>query len=211
MDGDRTVNAATLRPYLLSARLAIARFGWLSNLACLLCMAGLAAWGWGVPQLRAQLDLQRHAISAVRQAMLQADIPAPPPARPIAEERLANFYDVLGDRRYAEQQIKTLFAIAAKAQLALSQAEYRPAFDRNGRYHTYQIVLPVKGSYAAIRQFCEQTLLAIPFASLDEMSFRRDAIGNRVLEAKLHITLYLGDPNSPAQAGSILTATSEDR
>ena len=75
----------------------------------------------------------------------------------------------------------------------MSRADYKFGADRNGRYRTYQIVLPVKGSYSAIRQFCEQTLLAIPFASLDEMNFKRDAIGSSTLEAKLHFTVYLAD------------------
>ena len=42
-------------------------------------------------------------------------------------------------------------------------------------------------------------LMAIPFASLDEINFRRDAIGSRTLEAKLRFTLYLNDVPAVAQ------------
>ncbi|MGZ3158645.1 MAG: hypothetical protein ACXU7H_06145, partial [Burkholderiaceae bacterium] len=61
---------------------------------------------------------------------------------------------------------------------------------------------PVKGQYQAIRKFCEQTLLAIPFASLDEINFKRDEITNSTLEAKLHFTLYLSDASTSGQAPS---------
>ena len=53
--------------------------------------------------------------------------------------------------------------------------------------------LPVKGSYGAIWQFALGALRAIPFASLDDIGFRRDSIGDPVVEARLRLTLYLKD------------------
>jgi hypothetical protein len=88
------------------------------------------------------------------------------------------------------------FALADKAGLVLSKGEYREAFDSNARVYTYQLTLPVKGSYRAIRDFAMQSLRAIPFASLDEISFRRDAIGDANVEARLRFTLYLRDQQS---------------
>ena len=119
--------------------------------------------------------------------------PPPAPASAGPNENLALFYDTLGERRYAEQQVKTLFALAAKSGLVLSQGEYKGAFEQNGRFHTYQVNLPVKGSYGAIWQFGMQALRAIPFASLDEISFRRDTIGEPTVEARVRLTLYLAD------------------
>ena len=58
---------------------------------------------------------------------------------------------------------------------------------------TYQIVLPVKGGYQPLWQFAMQGLRDMPFASLDEVSFRRDAIAEPVVEARLRFTLYLKD------------------
>lgn len=175
----------------LHIRLALMRFGWSNGIAGMLCIAGAAGWLWGMPYLRILADAQQKAVSRAQQSLRSAESPAPAVQRSVAEERLANFYDSLGEKRYAEQQVKTLFAIAAKTGLTLNQAEYKFAFDRNGRYHSYQINLPIKGAYGAIRQFCEQMLLAIPFASLDKIHFKRDAIASPMLEAKLRITLYL--------------------
>jgi hypothetical protein len=185
-----TVNFAALG---LQLRLAFARFGLGNGIACVICIVGAASWTWGLPHLNAQLEIHQQSLNRAQQ-ILQASQTAPPEVqKPLAEQRLESFYDTLGERRFSEQQIKTLFSLAQKSGLTLHQAEYKSTADKNGRFHTYQIVLPVKGSYGAIREFCEQTLLAIPFASLDELSFKREAIASGAVEARLRFTLYLSD------------------
>ena len=116
---------------------------------------------------------------------------APVPAAP--RDNLDAFYGALGQRRYVEQQVKTLFGLAAKSGLVLSQGEYKSARDRSARVSTYQVNLPVKGSYAAVWQFALSALRTIPFAALDDVSFRRENIGDPVVEARLRFTLYLAD------------------
>jgi len=123
-----------------------------------------------------------------------AAAPVPVPAAPV--DNLDAFYGTLGQRRYAERQLKTLFGLAAQNGLTLSQGEYKSGFDRNARVHTYQVNLPVKGSYAAIWQFAMAALRAIPFAALDDISFRRDSIGDPAVEARLRLTFYLSDEGS---------------
>jgi hypothetical protein len=115
------------------------------------------------------------------------------PAPAQAPDNLAAFYGALGERGSAEQQVKTLFALATKSGLVLRQGEYKAGHDRNAHVYTYQVNLPVKGSYQAIWQFAMAALRAIPFASLDEITFHRDAIGDATVEARLRLTLYLRD------------------
>ena len=81
--------------------------------------------------------------------------------------------------------------------MTLSQGQYKTAFDQSGQFHTYQIVLPVTGSYRAIWQFASQALAAIPFASLDEISFKRESIADNHVDVRMRFTLYLGDSNGP--------------
>jgi hypothetical protein len=161
----------------------------------LVCAAALA---WTV-HASLELEAERDALQAAaarkasQPSLVPATAPAPSlPAAP-APDNLEGFYAALGPRRYAEQQVKTLFALAAKSGLTLSQGEYKTGYDRNARVHTYQVNLPVKGSYAAIWRFALGALRAIPFASLDDISFRRDAIGDPAVEARLRLTLYLKD------------------
>ena len=164
-------------------------------------LACAAALAWTL-HANAGLDTERDALLAERAARQKASAAAQSaPAAPAAQvaqpapsiDNLDAFYAALGPRRYAEQQVRTLFALAAKNGLSLSQGEYKTGYDRNARVTTYQVNLPVKGGYGAIWQFAMGALREIPFASLDEISFRRDGIQDPSVEARLRLTLYLKD------------------
>jgi len=172
----------------------------LGAIAVMLLSLGAAVWFlFMLPQLereREQLSetLTEQARQARRQASaVSAALPAVVPVSAVPLDNLDAFYGALGQRRYAEQQLKTLFGLAAKSGLVLNQGEYKSARERNARVNTYQVNLPVKGSYAAIWQFSLAALRAIPYASLDDISFRRDNIGDPAVEARLRFTLYLAD------------------
>ncbi|MBA5690108.1 hypothetical protein H3H39_23965 [Duganella sp. LX47W] len=188
------MNGVQLSAFALRARLALARVGAPACVAVLLCAAGAAGWAWLLSQRAAQVALSAQPLSTSTPETL---VSAPPP--PTADQNLAAFYDVLGEQRYAEQQVKLLFRLAAKANLTLSQGEYKSAYDKASRVSTYQIVLPVKGPYAAVWQFTLQALRAMPFAALDEVSFRRDAITDPAVEARIRLTLYLKDAQTVVQ------------
>ncbi|MCS0583767.1 hypothetical protein NX784_19410 [Massilia pinisoli] len=158
-----------------------------------LVMAGALAW-----TLHAVWAMERaqdaYAAQAKQKPQAAATpVPAPEAAPVQAPDNLTAFYGALGERHGAEQQVRTLFALAAKSGLVLRQGEYKAGFDRNAHVYTYQVNLPVKGTYQAIWQFAMAALRAIPFASLDEITFHRDAIGDANVEARLRLTLYLRD------------------
>jgi len=188
----------------LRLRLALLRAGpvMLGVLAVLLVSAAALTWlVHALFQQQAERDALRARAMAASQAAkapkAEASAPAALSAAPI--DNLDAFYAALGQRRNAEQQVRTLFDLAAKSGLVLSQGEYKSAWDRNARVHTYQVNLPVKGSYAAIWQFALAALRALPFAALDDVSFRRDSIGDPVVEARLRLTFYLADAAGGAQ------------
>ena len=173
----------------LRVRLAVMALGPVFCIGCAMIVLGAAALAWLLPQ-RA-LQAERHQV-ALRTVMLPASA-ALKLAPQTADQNLELFYATLGEQRYVEQQVKTLFALAGKADLSLSQGEYKSAFDRNGRLHTYQVTLPVKGSYSQVWSFGLMALRSIPYASLDELSFKRENIGDAQLEARMRLTLYLSD------------------
>lgn len=174
----------------LRLQLALRRIGWANGLALFLPLLALAAYFVMLPELRARDTSAAATLDKARKSLAQAQV-ATVPAVSAPEQHLQEFQDLLGDSRYAEQQVKSLFSIAAKNNLTLNQGEYKLAYDKNGAFRTYTIVLPVHGQYGAIRAFCRQVLLAIPFASLDQVDFKRDNVNNASLEAKLRFTLYL--------------------
>lgn len=176
----------------LRAQLLLRRMGAPAWLAVALLVLGVAAWAWAWQQRAVAARLEARTMP---QPSLAVAIVAQPAT---ASENLARFYATLGQQRHAEQQVKQLFDLAAKNGLLLAQGEYKSAYDKAGRVATYQVTLPLKGSYAAVWQFALQALRAMPFASLDELSFRREQIADAQLEARVRLTFYLTDTHGDA-------------
>jgi hypothetical protein len=174
----------------LRLQLALRRADPLLVGAALLLAAVLAAFGW---TLHARQQVQQERVRFEAQPARRAAAPGIEAAAAPAPDRLAAFNGALGERAQAEQQLRTLFALAARHGLELRQGEYKPAWDRNAQLYTYQVDLPVKGSYEAVWQFALAALRAIPFAALDDISFRRDGVRDAAVEARLRLTLYLRD------------------
>jgi len=188
------MNAAALRARLLLGRLALGRFGWTNLAALALLLAGACACLILLPTLQERLT-SRHETLADLQSRLRHEIrqaSAAPQAAP--PSNLGAFQAALGDIHQADQALKTIFAEADRQLLVLDEAEYRLAYDKAGGFYAYSVRLPVKGGYLALRIFCEQVLLALPYSSLDEISFKRRAAGETDLDARLHFTLYLAGP-----------------
>ena len=55
----------------------------------------------------------------------------------------------------------------------------------------YRVTLPVRGSYAQVRQFVGHVLKDMPTASLDAVRFDRRKAGDAQLEAQVRLTIYL--------------------
>ncbi|WP_245983018.1 hypothetical protein [Trinickia fusca] len=135
---------------------------------------------------------------------------APFPARTVAPqalaaERLATFYTRLDDAGHTELIVAGLFQAASDAGVTLDKAEYMPARDAVGRFDTYSIALPVKGGYPSIRRFCESVLLAMPYAALDNIRFKRSSVSEPGVKAELRFTMFL----RPDAQGPARVATSE--
>jgi hypothetical protein len=190
----------TLGSPMLRLRLMLLRANPLVLAAGILVVVMAAALAWTLNAVWAMERAQEaYAAQAKRQA--QAAPAAGPdlaPAPAQAPDNLAAFYGALGARGSAEQQVRILFVLAAKSGLVLRQGDYKAGYDRNAQVYTYQVNLPVKGSYGAIWQFAMAALRAIPFASLDEITFHRDAIGDATVDARLKLTLYLRDGTDPS-------------
>lgn len=178
------IDLAILR---LRAQLLLRRVGAPACIAVALLVLGMAAWAWAWQQRAVAAQLEARPLPA---ASLVAVAAAPVAT---SGENLARFHATLGQQRQVEQQVKLLFDLAAKNGLQLAQGEYKSGYDKASRVATYQVTLPLKGSYAAVWQFALQALRAMPFASLDELSFRREQIADTQLEARLRLTFYLAD------------------
>jgi hypothetical protein len=119
------MNASRLGMMVLQMRLAMARFGWLNAITLTLLLAGAIAAPWMLSYFKAQVNQPLRSLHEAERSLKSMLKDPAASSRSQPEERLAAFYDTLGDKRYAEQQLKTLFAVAGKTGLTLNQAEYR--------------------------------------------------------------------------------------
>ena len=116
---------------------------------------------------------------------------ATPPAKYLLTERLGAFEATLGAKNDLASFVGTVFEQAGKHGLVLAQAEYKLEFDKLGQFYTYQMTLPVRGDYPRLRGFVDAALTEIPCLALEDIDFKRDAIGATDAEARLRFVFFL--------------------
>lgn len=194
-------------PSRLRLQLGITVRHWSFWLPIAVGLSVIVVWLWltHLPNLRRDLTQQAEQLSDLkrkRAAQVSSNEPPPPTPFPPVEDHLRRFERILGAPDAVPSAIRTLFALAKKNGLTLAEAEYQPSTDPQGGFSTMRITLPLKGSYAAIRQFALDTLMALPFASIDDIAFARKAIDEAQLESQLHLTLWL----QPTPSANSVTA-----
>ena len=195
---------APMRHALLSLELQPRRLNpWLLATVMVWLLA-LGLWALAVPAR--QSELLSITNGQARAGKIRADAPSKAPAAemPAAAAHLKIFQDNLGDARYTEQQLQSLFVIARGLSLDLPQGKYRMACEAGASFCKYQIELPIKGSYVRVRSFLEDLLMVIPFASIDDLSFKRETANDDEIEVRLAMTLFTRNAAAAAvgQAGA---------
>jgi hypothetical protein len=156
------------------------------GVALLLAAAALVAYA---PQLarqtealHAQAQRTRGQLDDVRQRLAQR------PSSPPQAAQLRAWFPTI-DRATAD--VRVLFAAARKNRIDLGKGEYTlvRAEDASG-LQRFEVVLPVKERYGAIKGFVADVLNEIPHASLAELRIERGAASVDVLDARVHFTLF---------------------
>jgi len=188
------VEAVAVSHLRLNLQLLFVRAGWPALAGLLLLGIGAAMHTWWLPKqqerlVRMETEYRRLIAEFVKPVVVQ---PRQTQSALLAE-RHAAFNATLAPKSALPDLIKSVFSEAGKAGLTLAQAEYRTAEDKAGGYTSYQMVLPVRGPYLKLREFVAGVLAANPAAALEEVSFRRDGIGNPTTEARLRFVFYIKD------------------
>ncbi len=103
---------------------------------------------------------------------------------------LRRFYTLFPTTGKIAPEMQKLWAIAGEYKIDLQQGEYRLESTGPGLAR-YRITLPVRASYAQIRQFVGYILKEIPAMSIDGLRFERKKITDTQLDAQIKLTLYL--------------------
>lgn len=172
---------------------------WLQRLTWPWLAAGcLLAFGAGfyfsmVEPVRNDLQDARRDLLALQDEIRLAGQSAAGSVQPAAQKNgLAEFYKFFPSERSIPDWMEKIVAAAAKNNLTLSQGDYQITRDKTGKLLGYHLALPVKGGYPSIRGFVASVLADVSIASLDNVKFERQKIGDNAVEATVLLTLHLG-------------------
>ena len=181
---------SSMRRAVLALELQLRRLNPLLLATVMVWLLALGLWAFAVPARQGELLSLTNGQARAGKIRADATSKAPASEMPAAAAHLKIFLDNLGDSRYTEQQLQSLFVIARGLSLELPQGKYRMACEAGASFCKYQIELPIKGPYVRVRSFIEDLLMVIPFASLDDLSFRRETANDDEIEVRLAMTLF---------------------
>ena len=127
-----------------------------------------------------------------RNALLASRTGPAAKAQPGAE-KVAAVYEYLRQAEEPTDLLAKLHAIGAASGVQMKSASYK-THGTDARIVRYEIVLPVAGSYAQIRDFLKRSLAEIPVLSLDQVTLRRQEGGSSkgsAVNAEMRLTLHM--------------------
>jgi len=184
------VNTRTLLTAWILVQASLQRWGWFKPALVIFYLVLAIGWLGVVPQLKGAVDSAEQRLALEAQQAPAEPIPALVSVSETSQN-FSQFREILGRAEDVPSYEKILLAEARSANLLLQQVSHSWSAQANAFPATVQVSMPIKGSFADIRSFCERILVALPFASLDEVAIRRESIAATTLDASLRLTLYL--------------------
>lgn len=103
---------------------------------------------------------------------------------------LARFHAYFREGGDVTDSLASLYGIAEDKGLKLDSAAYDVRQEKALGLEGYEIVFPVTGPYAKVREFAQTVLDKVSVASLDTMRFNRKRINDAQVDAELRFTFY---------------------
>ena len=106
------------------------------------------------------------------------------------DEELRRFYNLFPPSERLTEEVARLHRLGRAAGLDLAQGEYRLERRAAGLW-AYRVTLPVRGSYAQLREFLGAVLKDMPIASIEGLRFERKRATDTQLEAQVRVTVHV--------------------
>jgi Tfp pilus assembly protein PilN len=105
-------------------------------------------------------------------------------------EKVAAVYAYLQKEEDTTDWLAKLHGIGTATGVQMRAASYstKPA---EGRIVRYEIVLPLAGSYAQIRDFLKRAQAEIPVMSIDQVTLKKDEKKGGAIHAEMRLTLHM--------------------
>lgn len=175
----------------LSTHLAflLHRHGWPAVLGLVLMASVWPVAHFGADRTRVETrDMQRAQIAERERRARQPD----PQVDQVT--RQAAFEAGLPQAAGALQAVRHIHRSASEHGVVLSTGEYRLVDEPGGRLQRYQITLPADGTYPDLRAWMADVLNELPTMALDELSFKRNTVGESQVQARVRWSFYLKAP-----------------
>lgn len=177
-----------------SMRRAGIRLGWPGAIGAGLLAMCLAFYFSSVQPAQQRLDAARLSASSLDGPMRPAGQALNDSARTL-DERLAEFYRFFPSEHDAPDWVGKIATIAERDGLTLQQADYKAERDKTGKLTRFQMSLPLRGEYQTIRRFLSDLRVELPIVSLEQVQFERQKVGDRQVDAKVGLVIFLGKPS----------------
>lgn len=106
-------------------------------------------------------------------------------------QKLAAFYTEFPASEEVPDILSQVYAIATEQQLALELGEYSLNKVQGARLDQLRITLPLKGAYPQVRRFMAEVLVQHPFMALQNVSLRREKVGEDAVTGRIVFVLFL--------------------
>lgn len=173
-------------PLALRAHYVVDRLGPVGVTGAAAIVAAILLLGIAEGPWQRQLARDQGEVAALREQLQQARssrAPAPPDGPP-------QFAAQLPAASTVPELVEALHEDAATRNLRIERGDYRVAPEMGGLAQRHQVTLPVRGDYARLQGWLQQALLRHPALALDELSVRRSADDQALVEARVQFSLY---------------------
>jgi Tfp pilus assembly protein PilO len=172
-----------------SLQRALVKLRWPGILGLALIVFAIGLTVFGVQAARQRLvTLDRETLALKAQLGKRATAPAIPTNR----SQLSNFYAFFPLMENVPELLARINRSAKEHQLVLEKGEYKLARETDFRLARYQVTLPIRGDYGALRNFANDVLEAVPSAALEELTLKRENTELPELEGRIRFVLFLG-------------------
>lgn len=105
--------------------------------------------------------------------------------------KLGQFYAYFdGDLSYVDW-LARFYDVAERTGVRVQRVDYRTVEPAGIPLVLHEVSVPMTADYARVRAFSEGVLTAVPIASLDQITFRRQRTNQAEVEADLRFSFYL--------------------
>jgi hypothetical protein len=88
-------------------------------------------------------------------------------------------------------ELRKMFDIAQERNFDLGEVSYKSERKQGEHLERYHVDFSLDAPYPDIRSFLSELLVALPYVSLDQLSFDRDSVQSETVRANVRLTMHL--------------------